>query len=59
MFAGWREKIPFVKAAPIDQEESKKAKKQKAGQKKNKGGASAVTEGMGDMKLNKWWPGSD
>jgi len=29
----WREKIPFTKSAPIDAEETKKAKKQKAGTK--------------------------
>ncbi len=53
---GFCEKIPFVKPAPIDQEESKKQKKQKAGQQKKKGeGASgdAVTDGVSNMKIDK------
>ena len=32
--AEYQEEIPFVKAAPIDQEETKKSKKQKEGQQK-------------------------
>ena len=38
MTAGYREKIPFVKAAPIEQEETAKQKKQKGGQKKKQKG---------------------
>ena len=33
-FAEWRDEIPFVNAAPIDEAETKKAKKQKEGMKK-------------------------
>jgi len=33
----WRNVIPFVKAAPIDAEESKKVSKQKEGMKKAAG----------------------
>ncbi len=54
-FLGYCEKIPFVKPAPIDQEESKKQKKQKAGQQKKTGeGASgdAVTDGVSNMKID-------
>lgn len=32
--AGYEENIPFVKPAPIDEQETKKKKKQKEGQKK-------------------------
>lgn len=46
---GLKEKIPFVKPAPIDQEESKKQKKTKEGGKKKKAG---VTEGVQDMKID-------
>lgn len=47
--AGLKEKIPFVKPAPIDQDESKKQKKTKEGGKKKKGG---VMEGVQDMKID-------
>ena len=53
-FSGWREKIPFVKPAPIDEEEKKKSKKQKAGQQKKeaqKGGADAAAQGVSNIKL--------
>ena len=56
MFLGWREKIPFVKPAPIDEEEKKKSKKQKAGQQKKqqeaKAGSGDVAQGVNDMKIN-------
>merc|ERR1712038_1151645 len=52
----WREKIPFVKPAPIDEEEKKKSKKQKAGQQKKqqeaKAGSGDVAQGVNDMKIN-------
>jgi hypothetical protein len=35
-FVEYREEIPFVKPAPIDEEETKKQKKQKEGQQKKK-----------------------
>lgn len=47
---GYGDKIPFVKPAPIEQEETKKAKKQKAGQKKNESGDQAA-EGVKNMSL--------
>ena len=38
-FAAYKEKIPFTKPAPVDQEETAKQKKQKAGhQPKKQGG---------------------
>lgn len=36
-FSAYKTKLPFVKPAPIDEEETAKQKKQKAGQKKQKG----------------------
>jgi seryl-tRNA synthetase len=47
LISDFAEKIPFVKPAPIDQEESAKQKKQKAGQKKTKD----VTEGVKKMDV--------
>lgn len=41
----YKEKIPFTKAAPIDEEESSKQKKQKAGQKKKQ-------KGQGEAKID-------
>lgn len=49
--AGYNEKLPFVKPAPIDQEESKKSKKHKDAQKKKD---KNVAEGVEKMDLNKW-----
>ncbi len=50
---GYREKIPFVKPAPIDQEETKKQKKQKTGQKKKEEGACGdATNGVKNMKID-------
>jgi len=46
-FAEYQEKIPFVNAAPIDEQEAKKQKK--AGGKKAK--AKQVTDGMDKMAL--------
>lgn len=40
----WKEKIPFVKPAPIDQEEAKKQKKHKEGKKKS--GKTKVAENL-------------
>ena len=55
--SGLDEKIPFVKEAPIEQEESAKQKKQKDGQKKKqkKGeqGQGDLTEPVKNMKLDK------
>lgn len=48
--AGYNEKLPFVKPAPIDQEESKKSKKHKDAQKKKD---KNVAEGVEKMDLNK------
>lgn len=48
--AGYDEKLPFVKPAPIDQEESKKSKKHKDAQKKKN---KNVAEGVEKMDLNK------
>lgn len=50
-FAGYDEKLPFVKPAPIDQEESKKSKKHKEAQKKKE---KNVAEGVKSMDLNNW-----
>nr|XP_034306136.1 serine--tRNA ligase, cytoplasmic isoform X1 [Crassostrea gigas] len=47
---GYDEKLPFVKPAPIDQEESKKTKKHKDAQKKKD---KNVAEGVEKMDLNK------
>ncbi|XP_061187795.1 probable serine--tRNA ligase, cytoplasmic [Saccostrea echinata] len=47
---GYEVKIPFVKPAPIDQEESKKTKKHKDAQKKKE---KNVAEGVEKMDLNK------
>lgn len=47
---GYNEKLPFVKPAPIDQEESKKSKKHKDAQKKKD---KNVAEGVEKMDLNK------
>ncbi|KAK2184982.1 hypothetical protein NP493_248g00013 [Ridgeia piscesae] len=53
---GLDEKIPFVKKAPIEQEESAKQKKQKDGQKKKKQkgeqGQGDLTEPVQNMKLD-------
>lgn len=46
---GLKEKIPFVKPAPIDQEESKKQKKAKEGGKKKE---KNVAEGVQEMKID-------
>lgn len=56
LFTEWKEKIPFVKPAPIDIEETKKQKKQKGGQKKKeKGGAAKcagdISKGVEDIKV--------
>ena len=52
--SGYAEKIPFVKPAPIDQEETKKQKKQKSGQKKKDNEAAGdATDGIKNMKLDK------
>ena len=40
----YREKIPFVKAAPIEQEETAKQKKQKGQKKKQKGQGDQVKD---------------
>ena len=51
---GFEQKIPFVKPAPIDQEETKKQKKQRSGQKKKDGGATGdATDGVKNMKIDK------
>ncbi|XP_048740826.1 serine--tRNA ligase, cytoplasmic-like [Ostrea edulis] len=47
---GYDEKLPFVKPAPIDQEETKKTKKHKDAQKKKD---KNVAEGVEKMDLNK------
>ena len=45
--SGYAEKIPFVKPAPIDQEETKKQKKQKSGHKKKDNEAAGdATDGI-------------
>ena len=50
---GYEQKIPFVKPAPIDQEETKKQKKQKSGQKKKDGSAAGdATDGVKNMKID-------
>ncbi|XP_074644379.1 serine--tRNA ligase, cytoplasmic-like [Tubulanus polymorphus] len=46
----FKEKIPFVKEAPIDKEESKKAKKQKDGQKKQQKTDKAAGDIANDVK---------
>ncbi|XP_052068177.1 serine--tRNA ligase, cytoplasmic-like [Mytilus californianus] len=48
---GFKEKIPFVKPAPIDQEETKKQKKTKEGGKK-KEKKKEVTDGVQEMTLD-------
>ena len=52
---GMQEKIPFVKAAPIEELETKKAKKQKDGMKKKNEGAAgdAVAKDVAGLKLDK------
>jgi len=56
LISGLDEKIPFVKKAPIEQEESAKQKKQKDGQKKKKQkgeqGQGDLTEPVQNMKLD-------
>ncbi|KAK3101670.1 hypothetical protein FSP39_005358 [Pinctada imbricata] len=47
---GFEEKIPFVKPAPIDQEETKKQKKHKEQQKKKD---KNVTDGVQNMNIDK------
>jgi len=51
----WKEKIPFVKPAPIDEEEKKKSEKQKAGQQKKqqetKAGDATVAQGVSNMQI--------
>jgi len=51
----WREKIPFVKPAPIEQEETAKQKKQKKGQqkqaKKGQGDTAAAAAGVEKMEI--------
>lgn len=51
----WKVKIPFVKPAPIDQEETKKQKKHKEGQKKaeKKGGAENLETNVQKMNIDK------
>ena len=57
LISGLEEKIPFVKKAPIEQEESAKQKKQKDGQKKKKQkgeqGQGDLTGPVQNMKLDK------
>ncbi|VDI26655.1 seryl-tRNA synthetase [Mytilus galloprovincialis] len=48
---GFKEKIPFVRPAPIDQEETKKQKKTKEGGKK-KEKKKEVTDGVQEMSLD-------
>ncbi|XP_060076412.1 serine--tRNA ligase, cytoplasmic-like [Ylistrum balloti] len=50
----WKVKIPFVKPAPIDQEEGKKQKKQKDGQKKSgKKGGDNLENDVQKMNIDK------
>ena len=52
--SGYAEKIPFVKPASIDQEETKKQKWQKSGlKKKDNVAAGDATDGIKNMKLDK------
>ena len=51
-FSVYQEKLPFVKPAPIEQEETKKQKKQKESQKK-KGQGDSVEKGVKNMDINK------
>ena len=44
MLAVYKERLPFTKPAPIDEEETTKQKKQKQGQKKKQ-------KGQGDSKV--------
>lgn len=61
--AGYSEKIPFVKLAPIEAEEAAKGKKKaaggkgasaktEAGSKKERGDSDAVADSLGSVKLN-------
>ena len=53
LFTGIKEKIPFVKPAPIDQEETKKQKKtKKGGGDKKDNEKEKVAEGVQDMKID-------
>jgi hypothetical protein len=48
-----KDKIPFVKPAPIDQEETKKQKKtKKGGGDKKDNEKEKVAEGVQDMKID-------
>ena len=49
--SGLREKIPFVKPAPIEVEESKKAKKMKESQQKKKK-KTDIGDGVAQMTLD-------
>lgn len=50
-FPDFKEKIPFVKAAPIDEQETKKKKKQQDSESKKS--KQKLPEEMHDMKLTK------
>lgn len=58
LLTGIKDKIPFVKPAPIDQEETKKQKKTKKGggggdkKDKRKEQKEEVAEGVQDMKID-------
>jgi len=49
---GLTEMIKFVKAAPIDQEMTKKAKKQEGGKKKKQGGGDGLQDAVENMSVN-------
>ena len=50
--ADLRELLPFVKPAPIEQELSKKQKKQQEGGKKRPGGERGLEEQMQNVGIN-------
>ena len=52
LFTGIKDKIPFVKPAPIDQEETKKQKKTKKGGDKKDKEKEKVADGVQDMKID-------
>lgn len=51
-FAAYKEKIPFVKPAPIEEQETKKQKKHRDAQKKTQ--EPNIEAGLKDMNLKKW-----
>ena len=57
LISEYKEKLPFVKPAPIEQEETAKQKKQKQGQKKQEkkkdaSGDAAVADDVQKMKID-------